>query len=128
MSAAQPQSDIQTAPWPGPQIHQYRSFASSARGTKTIFLASASRSRSISLSRNAPSSPILSLVKTLNSSWLPGGLCCVGLGRQLFCDIIRKWSESRRSPAVPARRIVLPPVVLVREYLSQKDGRAPEVF
>ena len=88
--------------------YQYRSFASSARGTNIIFRASASCCRSISLSRNARSSPILSLVKTLNSSRFPGVSFYIEFRYQLFRDVATEWGEARYPPAMAAQKTVLP--------------------
>ena len=77
-----------------PPRDQNRSFASSARGTKMKFRASASRCRPISLSRNAQSNPILSLVKTLNSSWFPGESLYIKFAYQLRCDVVAEWREA----------------------------------
>jgi len=107
---------------------QYISFASSARGTKMIFWASASCCRCISLSRNAQSNPILSFVKTLNRSWLLGGLFCTKFTHQFLRDIVAEWRETGHSPATVARKTVLPPAARVREPPWQKDGRVQEVF
>lgn len=91
LPAAQLRSGFYTSP--NLPRHQYRSFTSSARGTNMIFRVSASRCRSISLSRNAQSIPILSLVKTLNSSWLPGVLLYTEYRHQSLYKIIAGWRE-----------------------------------